>query len=145
MIDNEMELPHRPPARKRGRHQRRYEILELCITGRLGQIRRYDVLRDIERGIVAPSRAGCRLLSHLPEAAEHEEPLANDGAKPRERQPALERQHAADHHQIRGPIHSQPRGIDSGNVLALAHRNLDFALGVGRRAFVACAFAFALK
>jgi hypothetical protein len=76
---------------------------------------------DVEVAIIPPVRAGRRLRGHLPKTPEDEKAFVDDTAQTRERQAAVEHQHAADHHQVGGPIHPQPRGIDRRKLFAPGH------------------------
>ncbi len=72
---------------------------------------------DVEMRVILPIRAGRGLHRPLAEPLEAQEAIAQGGPEAGQGQTLAEAQHAADHHQIAGAIHAQPRGIHAGHAL----------------------------
>jgi hypothetical protein len=93
-------------------------LLQLPLAGTWRQSQRSQMLVEIELPIGDPASAECVVHRQLAKTLEAQQPLGEQGAQPRARNPPLENQYSEDRHGVARALHTQPRKIDPAHRFA---------------------------
>jgi hypothetical protein len=116
-----VELPERAREVERGGGEPAHEVLELGLSRLAREARALHVEVDVELGVLLPPRARGVLDGAAPEPAVGEEARSDGAPHLLEVGRALEHHDAHDHHEVRGLLHPQPRGVDAGDAITNSH------------------------
>jgi hypothetical protein len=128
VIVDQVKLPQGPRGIERSAREPAHQRLQFALAALARESHVRDVVFEIEVRIGVPvGRSGLRHRD-VAKPLEAQEALLERSAQATEVDALAEGEHTADHHQVAGAIHPQPRGVDRGDLFATCHRNP----GVGR-------------
>lgn len=108
-------------------------MFEFVTPARCGQADAFDVVRNIEIGIVAPPGARQAGFDALAETAIDQKSLRQGSLEPVDIHGAGQHQQADDHHPVGWPIQAQPRRVHRVHALTVCHVELSSSPARGER------------